>query len=227
MTLIAFLNPWFGQTFTDPRDGQKYKMIKIGDQIWMAENLRYVAPGSNCCRERDLNANLHPRASTMVLALLSTQDGQTSQRCCKEYGRLYDWQTAMVSAPPGWHLPSSEEWEKLIQFLGGSKKKAGRQLKQYGSSGFNAKMAGVGYPYLTRYPYERIVTVLDLLSFKSDTSFWSSTRLPERWRHNDYPTEHVLEYYLVYTYILGRGSDGISRQKTMDYRYGSIRCVKD
>lgn len=80
-------------SFTDPRDGKIYKTIEIGDQIWMAENLKYDIPGSKCYDDNPKNALI--------------------------YGRLYDFDAAKNACPPGWHLPSNEEWEKLINFAGG------------------------------------------------------------------------------------------------------------
>jgi uncharacterized protein (TIGR02145 family) len=81
-------------TFTDPRDGKVYRTVKIGSQVWMAENLNYNAPGSVCY-------NNDPRNG-------------------EKYGRLYDWETAKKACPPGWHLPSDKEWNVLINFAGGS-----------------------------------------------------------------------------------------------------------
>ncbi len=76
------------ETMTDPRDGQTYNIITIGSQTWMAENLNFETEDSYCYD----NDNL----------------------ICDKYGRLYKWDTALTICPPGWHLPSDDEW-KLIE----------------------------------------------------------------------------------------------------------------
>jgi len=91
-----------GNTFVDSRDGKKYRTVKIGDQIWMAENLNYNADGSKCYGNDIAN--------------------------CDRYGRLYDWNTAKKACPSGWHLPYQNEWQKLLDFAGGNKI-AGKKLK--------------------------------------------------------------------------------------------------
>ena len=97
--------------------GQTYKTVQIGDQIWMAENLNLEVPNSYCYDKDPGN--------------------------CRNYGRLYSWQAAKAVADlvPGWHLPTDEEWTMLTAFLGGTGK-AGTSLKEGGSSGFNALLAG-------------------------------------------------------------------------------------
>jgi len=88
--------------FTDPRDGKKYRTVTIGKQTWMAENLNYEASSSKYYDNNLANA--------------------------QKYGRLYNWETAKMACPPGWHLPSDKEWQELVDFAGGEKI-AGKKLK--------------------------------------------------------------------------------------------------
>lgn len=79
--------------FVDPRDGQTYKVCRIGGQIWMAENLRYrCKKGGSVAYDED--------ASNVP-----------------KYGRLYEWDVAKEACPPGWHLPSKEEYETMIKYV--------------------------------------------------------------------------------------------------------------
>lgn len=71
--------------FTDERDGETYKTITIGSQIWMAENLRYNNKGS--------------------MVNLSFPN--------KYYGRLYSIISAQTACPDGWHIPTDREWDEL------------------------------------------------------------------------------------------------------------------
>jgi uncharacterized protein (TIGR02145 family) len=112
------------QIFTDSRDGNVYKYVKIGNQIWMAENLKYLPsvsePGiisveSPCYNVYDYNG------TSLAGAKGSFNYGA--------YGVLYNWTAAKAACPAGWHLPTIEEWIQLANYLGG-KSVAGSKLKE-------------------------------------------------------------------------------------------------
>lgn len=103
--LNAYGDPNRG-TFTDSRDGRVYKYTTIGNQVWMAENLKYEAPYSTCF--------------TLI------------ENYCDSIGRFYNFNLngGYISeidrelldsvCPSGWHVPSTDEWAILYFFLGES-----------------------------------------------------------------------------------------------------------
>ena len=117
---ISCLNSLSAQqygSFKDPRDGIEYKTVQIGEQIWFAENLAY-----------NLNSN-----STHI---------EYDPNHVKEFGRLYVWEDVLNACPPGWHLPSKEEFATLLKTTGGGDSESFAQLISGGSSGFSALLGG-------------------------------------------------------------------------------------
>lgn len=119
------MNVEFG-TYTDPRDGEVYKTLKVGGMEWFAENLRYKANGSSSLNDDESND--------------------------KKYGRLYTQYDAMKIAPEGWHLPTEDEFCNLINALGVKEPKAYASVDDWGDekgtniTGFNAQPVGERYP---------------------------------------------------------------------------------
>jgi uncharacterized protein (TIGR02145 family) len=104
-------------TVTDV-EGNIYNTIKIGNKWWMTQNFRAVKT-----------------AGGQTLPNVYAYDNNNSNSA--EYGRLYTWQAAVDAAPTGWHLPTKEEWEELINAQGGASV-AGGKLKESGTAHWNS-----------------------------------------------------------------------------------------
>ena len=117
--------------FTDSRDGQKYKWVKIGNQIWMAENLNI---GAVKRKKKD-----------------QTNNNQIEKYCssvsesCNLYGGFYTWDEVMHYnknkqgiCPVGWRIPSDQDWINLEVELEGSIGSSPDIFLQFGSRGLNA-----------------------------------------------------------------------------------------
>ncbi|TLX75614.1 hypothetical protein E9993_08630 [Labilibacter sediminis] len=109
--LGSIILPEKGETgiFIDNRDGKTYKWVKIGDQVWMAENLaykgkdiQYIPVGGRWFDNNECDGWCYYEDNPAY--------GTT-------YGVLYQWEAAKKSSPPGWHLPTIKEWRQLENYL--------------------------------------------------------------------------------------------------------------
>lgn len=85
--------------------GHTYDAVKIGEQVWMAENMR----ASRLRDGQEMDNYIH---SSRPCLYFPYEDANV-----EEYGYLYNWWAAMRVCPQGWHLPTDEEWKQLIDYV--------------------------------------------------------------------------------------------------------------
>jgi len=200
-------------------DGNSYKTVRIGDQIWMAENFR-VTHYSNGDRIPNL---------TDGNDWVNTEDGaycnyENEKNYVETYGRLYNWFAVNDKrrlAPKGWHIPTDEEWNELEYYLGGPEV-AGGKLKSIGTI---TNRDGLWNKY----------TFVE----EGGTDESGFTALPGGWRTNDSGEFCIMGSYCyfwsstegkskyAYNRILEFGRSSIDRMQYYKRCGFSVRCVKD
>jgi uncharacterized protein (TIGR02145 family) len=191
--------------FKDERDGQSYKIVKIGDQVWMAENLNFKIDSSFCYND--------------------------SAEYCEKYGRLYRWAAAVGKlesecghgytcslpsgniqgvCPNGWHLPSMVEWNTLFTTVGGP---LAANMKLRTSSGWNYNSNGTD-----DFGFSALPAGLGYIEghYGNDGGFayfWSSTE------------SNIYNYYAYHMGLCGREHAYLYDQ-SKEYAF-SVRCIKD
>ena len=96
-------------------DGNTYKTVKIGDQVWMAENLRVTHYRNGDVLLTEPNSRRWKNLSKGATSVYSNDKINSIK-----YGNLYNWYSVNDSrsiSPIGWHVPSYEDYRKLYQFL--------------------------------------------------------------------------------------------------------------
>ena len=189
----------------DDRDGQTYKTVKIGDQVWMAENLNYKVDSSFCYND--------------------------SAEYCEKYGRLYRWAAVVGKSeeecgygnncrflgmvrgvcPKGWHLPLGWEWKMLFAKVGGDSK-AGTMLKsQTGWNDYNGSGNGTDSYGFSAFPAGNRKPNGDFIENGVRTYFWDGEA------DSDFGGSTALIYSSESAYTTGT---------VKGYAF-SVRCVQD
>ena len=202
------------ETFTDSRDGHVYKCVRIGDQVWMAENLAYLP------RVDRVSDGQFEQERFWVYGYFGQSVEEAKQTdAYKNYGVIYNWLAARNSCPEGWHMPTEEEWEQLEITAGMDPADAPKRgWRESGDAGRKLK-ARTGWKE------------------NSGEDTFGFAVLPGGMRgYNDFESVPYCAYF--WTASPSNGDNGWSRsfifdensiERTEDRRYVgmSVRCVRD
>jgi len=113
-------------------DGNVYKTIQIGSQVWMAENLKTTKFNNGTPIPNVINNNEWRNLTTPGYSWYNN-DALTFKTT---YGALYNWYTVTDNrklCPDGWHIPTNTDWTALQTYLGGGSYTSGK-LKETGTA---------------------------------------------------------------------------------------------
>jgi uncharacterized protein (TIGR02145 family) len=191
-------------------DGNKYKVVTIGDQVWMKENLKTTRFNDGTpiplVAENDLWKSL-----TTPGFCWYNNDSTANKNL---YGALYNWYTVNSNkiCPSGWHVPTDQEWTTLADNLGGHDT-AGGKLKESGLEHWKRpNTSGSDLVGFTALPagYRSVEGIFNLIG--ASGYWWTSTM------YND---EHVIFYDLRYKFGI------LYKYRSEKYCGFSLRCLKD
>jgi uncharacterized protein (TIGR02145 family) len=190
-------------TFTDARDGQTYRYVKIGSQYWMAQNLNY----RNTFGEKDTFGLCYDHLASN----------------CAKYGRLYYWDDVVLNAsssnaspsgvqgicPIGWHAPSDTEWGTLIAYVG----RDSARIRLSSKTGWNDNENGTDLYGFAALPAGGILDDQGSYYLGNIAFFWTS---------------YESCFVCAYSRSFGSGATvyGSNRKYDRSSRF-SLRCVHD
>jgi len=197
----TFITKFRTDTLLDIRDSAVYNTVMIGTKWWMAENLQFYVDSGTWYYANDSTNNV-------------------------EYGRLYNWNTAMAGAdssstnpsgvqgicPSGWHIPSDAEWTDLTTQLGGISVAGGKMKEEGLGHWFPLNTGATNESGFTALPAGERLTAGGFQNQTSQATFWSTTQ--------NTGTDAWCRRLMYNSVVAGRSS----YNKTMGF---SVRCLKD
>lgn len=197
------------ETVTDI-DGNVYHTIKIGEQIWMVENLKTTK-----YRNGDEISHVSGNSQWSQLTKGAYCFYNNNSNTPGEYGKLYNWYAAKDNrniAPEGWRIPTDADFTQLINFLGGQET-AGGNMKEKNSSHWSAPNTGAtNESGFTALPGGLRHEDGSFNFLKQHASFWSTTA------SNTYDA-FIRDLYFE--------SAAITRHEFSKKSGFSIRCIKE
>ena len=215
-------------------DGHIYRTVKIGNQIWTAENLKstFYSDGSPVFNGKDVGSIGWDTTSRYYFSY-DNDDFNISH-----YGRLYTWPAAMNSSrtsnevpsgvqgicPSGWHLPSDREWMELEMFLGMSKEEVQKNEMRGVNEGGKLKVKGNNF---WRAPNSEATNEYGFSAYPGGDRFWIGN-YHHKEEQASFWTSTEFNYITSWRRILKSEHGGISRNFFHRKSVGlSVRCVKD
>ena len=203
-------------------DGYTYSTIKIGKQIWFAENLRTTTYANG-----DLIPNIKDSYMWNDLTTGAWVHHKNDIQNENTYGKLYNWFAVADKrncCPVGWHVPTDAEYTKMINYLGGDSV-AGGKMKSTGTtywespntdatnvSGFSGLPGGFRYAWLNSSSDVAPFSGIGTLGY-----WWTSTK-------NLSPSNSAP---LAYKRVIDYGSGSVIRQSDWAGMGMSVRCLRD
>ena len=192
-------------------DGNVYSTVKIGNQVWMTENLKvtHYNDGTPMPKVQEKELWSEKKKGAYCLIENDTSDGKT------KYGILYNYyvvNNGRKLAPDGWHIPSEEECMELINYLGGVQT-AGIKVKDNSTSLWKSMFekfdSESGFNGLPAGGRGKLGAACDVGYY---ATWWSSTSYDSlyAWHWGLYPNR-----------------DGIRANPGHKASGFSIRCIKD
>ena len=210
----AVFNPNINYGTMTDQQGNVYKTVTIGTQTWMAENLRTtIYNDSTAIPHVPGNAEW----SALTTGAYCVFQNNTDPNFIATYGNLYNFFAVSSGklAPPGWHVSTDNDWNTLVNYLGGNLV-AGKKMKEVGTTHWvSYSIPATNESGFTGLPgSNRAASGTFPAGVGSNAEFWTST-------------PYTLSPGWAYSWYLNYGLDEASRISLSEERGFSVRLVKD